>query len=171
MSLYACNPALILRLRFAMEARLSGAPSASGPQIDQLSEGRGRIAPSSTGGLHAIYGDLILLTKDLNETELKVCRLRYDTPIGTESYEHLIGLSSLPDALRWQGESYAGKLKANPDLVKVSGQRTRYPSEMQIGEALGLTARQVRSHLSRAADKVRTAQKWRGFMEHQEEGA
>jgi hypothetical protein len=162
---------------------LSSAPSASGRQIDALREG---TQPNKHGWRgdalerkRQQYADLVLLTKDLNQEELRVCRYRYGCTAGIERYERIVSTSDMEDAERWQGETMLpgrmGAVADNPDLRKVVGTRARLPDFGQIADRLNIeadekgqdpstTARQVKRLLESARQKVATAIKWRDFQ-------
>lgn len=182
----------MLLARFSLEAMLSSAPSASGRQIDALREG---TQPNKHGWRgdalerkRQQYADLVLLTKDLNPEELRVCRLRYGCTAGIERYERIVTTSDLEDAERWQGETMLpGRLGAvadNPDLRKVVGTRARLPNFQEIAAVcnephfgpMGLTypaeqttPRQVQRLLESARGKVKWQIKVRAFQGTMEE--
>lgn len=173
------SPSQVLLARFALESMLSSVPSVTGRQIEAL---RNNTQPQRDGwrgdGLERRrqqYADLVLLTRDLNQEELRICRLRYGCTAGIERYERIVTTSDLEDAERWQGETMLpgrmGAVADNPDLRKVVGTRARLPDFQQIAQALpeGTTSRQVKRTLESARSKVATAIKWRTFNQTIEE--
>lgn len=167
------SPAKVLLCRFSLEAMLASAPSATGKQIEALRDG---MQPNKHGWRgdalerkRQQYADLVLLTRDLNPEELRICRYRYGCTAGIERYERIVSTSDMEDAERWQGETMLpgrmGAVADNPDLRKVVGTRARLPDFQQIAEALPeTTARQVKRALESARQKVATAIKWRDFQ-------
>lgn len=174
------TPARVLLGRFALEAMLSSAPSASGRQIDALREGTQPNRDGWRGDAlerrRQQYADLVLLTKDLNADELRVCRYRYGCTAGVESYRRLVTKWNLSDAMEYQCEVPIKEVAENADLCVVEGMRARLPGFQEISAALRgtdadspYTPRQVKRLLESARQKVATAIKWRGFMSAIEE--
>lgn len=167
------TPSSVLLARFALEAQLASAPSASGRQIDALREG---TQPNKHGWRgdalerrRQQYADLVLLTRDLNPEELRVCRYRYGCTAGIERYERIVSTADMADAERWQGETMLpGRLGAvadNPDLRKVVGTRARLPDFGQIaGVVPETTPRMVKRLLESARAKVAWQIKVRAFQ-------
>lgn len=194
------SPAKVLLCRFSLEAMLSSAPSASGRQIDALREG---TQPNKHGWRgdalerkRQQYADLVLLTKDLNPEELRICRYRYGCTAGIERYERIVTAHDLEDAERWQGETMLpgrmGAVPDNPDLRKVVGTRARLPDFQEIARVMsrpdcvpfcnGLmhelgciwpeptTSRQVKRLLESARAKVAWQIRARAFQDAMEAG-
>ncbi|MFO0578675.1 MAG: hypothetical protein U1A78_32125 [Polyangia bacterium] len=166
----------VLIARFLLEARLSSPGSISGHQVEQAKLGMGGRPPD--GGrvnvqevLRARLADLLLLCRDLNKDEERVCRCRYGTTAGAELYTAIRRLCDLREG---DGEDVADMNPRDPGgapmtgYVAVTGQRGRFPNYEEIGRQLGLTAVQVRTLLYSARAKIATAIKWRAFAAAQE---
>lgn len=176
MELDELTPARVLLLRYMIDSQLTAPGSISGHQADRLRSGLGG-APQDGGrvngqeALHAKLGDLLLLCRGLSPLEERVCRLRYGAAAGSLPYTLLRRLCDLREG---DGEDIVDLRPQGPDgspmpgWVTVRGVRARYPSNQEIGDKLGLTARQVQRHLEDARAKVATAIQWHRFAQMQE---
>lgn len=176
MELHDKKPAQLLRARYMLEDRLASPGSVSGHQQEQMRSGLGGRPPDGARTnvaevLRAEFGDLLLLMRDLTVIEQKVCRLRYGTVAGVETHE---ALRRAEDVLEGDGEVVVDAKPKDLDgvpmngWVRTRGLRSRYPSNFEIGQELGLSARQVQRHLEDARSKIETAKRWRLFADAQE---
>jgi hypothetical protein len=165
------TPTSVLVSRFLLEAQLSSPGSISGHQLRQAQGGLGGRPPD--GGrlnlqdeLHARLGDLLLLCRDLNALEQRVCRARYGTTSGVEYYTRLRRPCDMRDG---DGEDVIDARPTDPDgkpiegFVRTRGPKGRFPDFDEIAAQLGLERRVVRSAVETARSKIATAIKWRAF--------
>ncbi len=174
-------PGAVLLQRFALEAELCSVPSRTGEQCAALAEARQPEGPGRMAKL-AEYGDLLLLTRDLNPDEMHLCRLRYGlqpeaTHLATEQCRaagiqpptvevHTRNATSweLDDLEKWTAETLVpgreGMVPGNPDLRKVRGYRHRLPSYEDLAQETGKSIREVIRTLSGALQKVAVAIQW-----------
>lgn len=156
------SPRNILIARFALEDRLASAGSKTGQQCQMLANGQQPGGGNGSGveRIRIMLADLVLKTRDLTPEELHLCRLRYASTLGGVAlYKRKIGIASLEDAERWQGEVLLPMERDadNPDLRTVQGVRARWADYRVIAKEAGggLTARQVESRIKSALAKVR----------------
>lgn len=176
MDLNELTPARILLARYVLEARLTSPGSTSGHQAERLRAGLGG-APQEGGRvnvselLRARLADLLLLCRGLSEAEEKVCRARYAAAAGVLPYTAIRRLADMRDG---DGEEVADVRPHDLDgkpmdgYVQVRGLRTRYPSNAEIAQKLGLTARQVQRHLEDARAKIAESIRWHAYMHAQQ---
>lgn len=166
----------VLISRYLLQARLSSPGSLSGHQVEQARLGLGGRPPdggriNTQDELRARLADLLLLCRDLNKDEERVCRQRYGTTAGVEQYSAVRRLCDLREG---DGEDVADTQPRTPEgqpmpgFVGVRGRRCCYPSYAEVGAELGMQAGQVRSLLDSARAKISTSIRWRAFAASQE---
>lgn len=160
------GPRDVLVALFSLEEKLGGAPSVQGALEDQLKQGT-RVQTSvdldQAQRRHHALAEAVMQTADLTAEELEVCRRRYHPDAretGTETYTRVVRDCDVPTETSGQGEEILGAARdpggnVIPEHARVRGRRARLPELHEIGEALGLTRRQVESRLTSALRKVR----------------
>lgn len=161
------DPRDVIRALFALRDRLGCAPSVQGALEDQLRQG-GRVQSSTDldRAQHRWHGlaEAALAAADLTPEEEEVCRRRYvpdARETGVDTYERVVVDGDVPTSTEGQGEDVLPGTARDPagqpivGHTRVRGRRARMPPEREIGQALGLTARQVRSRIESALSKVR----------------
>lgn len=160
------DPRDVIRGLFALEEKLSAAPSVQGALEDQLKQGtrvQTSIDLTRAQAKHHALAEAVFKTADLSAEELEVCRARYHPDAretGVETYERVVRDCDAPTATSGQGEEILGAAR-DPSgeriegHARVRGRRARMPTYQEIGEVVGLTARQVDSRLRSALRKVR----------------
>lgn len=159
------DPRDVLRSLFALRDRLGTAPSQQGVLEDQLRQG-GRVQTSmdldKAQHRHLAYAEALLATLTLSVEELEVVQLRYAPDAresGAETYERVVRTADTPhegegeDVLPGTPRDYSGQ--PMPGYTRVRGRRARMPTHEEIGQRVGLTARQVRARIESALSKIR----------------
>lgn len=171
------TPSRVLLLRYMIESQLTAPGSMSGHQADRLRSGLGG-APQDGGrvngqeALHAKLGDLLLLCRDLNRVEERVCRLRYGATAGSVTYEALRRVGDLregdgEDIVDLRPRDIEGR-SVGAEWVRVRGRRSRLPSHHEIAQLLAdqgvcsadggpMTSGAVERRLRDASAKIATA--------------
>lgn len=165
------TPTKVLVSRFLLEAQLSSPGSISGQQLQQARDGLGGRAPD--GGrlnlqdeLRSRLGDLLLLLRDLNAIEQRVCRARYGTTSGVEYYTRVRRPCDLREG---DGEDVVDFRPTDPEgkpiegFVRTRGPKCRFPDFGEIAEQLGLERRVVKAAVESARSKIATAIQWHAF--------
>lgn len=158
------TPAQVLRLRFALEDKLSSPGSMSGYQADRLAAGLS--GPSGNGARlngadreRAHLADLVLLCRDLTESELKIARLKYGTSAGTEVYRRHRRPCDMRDG---DGEQVINAVTEHDGFVEVEGKRYTLPTTQQVAHWLKCKPIQVRWMLEVVRSKIATQLKVTG---------
>lgn len=169
------SPGKLLVMRYMLEGQLAQPGSTSGHQAERLRVGLAGapqgVRNDGADRVRSELADALLLCRNLNELEERVCRLRYGASEGLSSYEVIRRLADLREG---DGEEIADTRPHAPDgtpldgYVAVRGVRAAFVSYETIGARLGLTPGQVRMHLDTARAKIAEAQKWRRLMSEQE---
>lgn len=164
------SPSAVLQLRYYLESLLSSARSLQGAQMEALRRGTVGVqggAPDSGEGLRLLYLDLLALCRSLSEEQERLCRLRFGTPSGWESYERnapggevqrqpwVDGPGQLETLGTPEGEDMVRPLPEGRVLVR--GRRACWPSYEEIAAQVGLSPYQVRRRLGAALGRVAQA--------------
>lgn len=175
------TPPRVLSLRYSLEDRLTSPGSTSGVVEDRLKSGlAGREGYQGGGGDHirTALADLLLLCRDLNQTEERACRLRYGSAAGIMGYEAVRRLWAMREG---DGEDITDLRATDPEgepmlgWVRVRGRRARMPSHAEIAERMAaeghrnadgdpMTAGAVERTLRDASAKVAWATRSRAAM-------
>ena len=150
------TPAQVLRLRFALEDKLSSPGSLSGYQADRLAAGLS--GPSGNGARsngadreRAHLADLVLLCRDLTDAEIKIARLKYGTSTGTEVYRRHRRPCDMRDG---DGEQVINAVTERDGFVEVEGKRYTLPTTQQLADLLDCKPRRVRVMLEAVRQKI-----------------
>lgn len=161
------SPGYVLVLRYHLESLLTAPRSPTGIQLEQARQGWSE-APCGVAVSPIRYLEMVGYCRDLTPQEEAICRLRYG-PMAkamSEEYERNAPAEQIkairldggpPTLLTRDGEEHVRGLEEGRVLVR--GIRARMLSYLEIGQQVGLSARQVERRISSALDKIRRAVK------------
>lgn len=157
------TPAKVLVGRFQLEQQLASSRSLTGQQLERVEEGLG--GSRGAGGASRNIAELLacrlstlsVFCRALSRREERVCRARYGSVAGVTIYTDVRPLADLREG---DGEDIIDMRPQSPDgellkgCVQVRGVRARFPSYVEIGQGLGLTAHQVHHLLNTSRAKI-----------------